>query len=156
MNWTTIRTALVKAMTMNKMLLIAAMFAGMVLASAQYTLGTGGLGSLGGSSPNTQGINTSLCHVIQGVQQVVAVVSILLFVLGGLMYAIAHMMPAAGQLRGNLQGWSMGMIVGGIVGLILVLLAPGLVGFIVANGQQAGGAVTSATCSSFGINLGAL
>ncbi len=145
---------MVKAMMMNKMLLIAAMFAGVVLASAQFSLGSGLGGITGSASPNTQGIQNSLCHVIQGVQQVVAVVSILLFVLGGLMYAIAHMMPAAGQLRGNLQGWSMGMIVGGIVGLILVLLAPGLVGFIVANGQAAGGAVTSAGCSSFGINLG--
>ncbi len=139
MNWTTIRTALVKAMMMNKMLLLAALFAGVVFASAQ--------------APNTQGIQNSLCNVILGVQEVVGVVSILLFVLGGVMYAIAHMMPAAGQLRGNLQGWSMGMIVGGIVGLILVLLAPGLVGFIVSNGQAAGGAVSTPVCSG-GIGLG--
>ena len=101
MNWTTIRTGLERALTMNKMLLLAALFAGVVLASAQ-----------GFSTFNTAPVQQTLCNVISAVQEVVGVVAILLFVLGGVMYAIAHMMPSAGQLRGNLQGWSMGMIVG--------------------------------------------
>ena len=118
---------------MNKMLLLAALFAGVVLASAQ-------------TPANTQGIQNTLCGVIAAVQTVVGVVAILLFVLGGIMYAIAHMMPSSGQLRGNLQGWSMGMIVGGIVGLILVLLAPGLVSFIISSAAAGGGAVSTPTC----------
>ena len=142
MNWTTIRTALAKALTMNKMLLLAAMFAGVVLASAQ-------------SPPNTIGIQNTLCSVVAGVQEVVGVIAILLFVLGGVMYAIAHMMPSAGQLRGNLQGWSMGMIVGGIVGLILVLLAPGIVGFIVSSAAAGGSSVNTASCNG-GFGFGGL
>ena len=142
MNWTTIRTALVKALTMNKMLLLAAMFAGVVLASAQPV-----------SSFNTAPVQQTLCNVISAVQEVVGVIAILLFVLGGVMYAIAHMMPSAGQLRGNLQGWSMGMIVGGIVGLILVILAPGIVGFIVGNGlsQTANGQTITNSCAGLGL-----
>ena len=107
---------------MNKMLLLAAIFAGMTLASAQV------------STFNTTGVQQTLCNVISAVQDVVGVIAVLLFVIGGIMYAIAHMMPSSGQLRGNLQGWSMGMIVGGIVGLILVILAPGIVTFILGNG----------------------
>ena len=143
MNWTTIRTTLVKAMTMNKMLLLAALFAGVVFASAQGAQ----------SSFNTAQVNATLCNVISAVQEVVGVIAILLFVLGGVMYAIAHMMPSAGQLRGNLQGWSMGMIVGGIVGLILVILAPGIVSFILGNGltTTANGLGTISTCTGFGL-----
>jgi cation transporter-like permease len=141
MNWTTIRTALVKALTMNKMLLLAAMFAGVVLASAQA------------STFNTAPVQQTLCNVISAVQEVVGVIAILLFVLGGVMYAIAHMMPSAGQLRGNLQGWSMGMIVGGIVGLILVILAPGIVSFIIGNGltQSANGNTITSSCTGLGL-----
>ncbi len=149
MNWTTIRTTLVKVLMMNKMLLLVAMFAGVVLASAQF----GGFGTGGVSSFNTAPVQQTLCNVISAVQEVVGVIAILLFVLGGVMYAIAHMMPSAGQLRGNLQGWSMGMIVGGIVGLILVILAPGIVTFIIGNGLSQtvnGGTITSA-CTGLGL-----
>jgi len=42
------------------------------------------------------------------------------------------MLPAAGNLKGNLQGWALGMIVGGIVGLIIVIIAPGIIGTILS------------------------
>ena len=56
-----------------------------------------------------------------------------------------------GETEVSLLSANLGMIVGGIVGLILVLLAPGLVGFIVSNGQAAGGAVTTPTCNGIGL-----
>ncbi len=145
MNWTTIKTNLANFMAMNKMLMFAALFIGITVASAQT------------SSFNVSGLQGTLCNVISAVQEVIGVIAILLFVIGGVMYAVAHMMPSAGSLRANLQGWSMGMIVGGVVGLILVILAPGIVGFIVgnglsttANGQNAGLSAVSG-CSGLGL-----
>ena len=133
MNWTTIKVGLAKAGIMNKMMLFAVLFGSMSLMLAQ-----------GGT------INTALCGVITTVQTVVGFVAVLLFVLGGVLYAIAHMMPSAGSMRGAIQGWSMGMIVGGIVGLILVILAPGLVAFIIGIGNTAGGGVGAYVCPSIG------
>ncbi len=129
---------------MNKMLLLAAIFAGMTLASAQV------------STFNTTGVQQTLCNVISAVQDVVGVIAVLLFVIGGIMYAIAHMMPSSGQLRGNLQGWSMGMIVGGIVGLILVILAPGIVTFILGNGltTAANGSTIIQSCQGLAGGIG--
>jgi hypothetical protein len=68
--------------------------------------------------------------IVTIVQTIIGVFAIALFMIGGILYAAAHFMPAAGQIRANMQGWAMGMILGAIVGLILVLIAPYLVNFI--------------------------
>ena len=68
--------------------------------------------------------------IVTIVQTIIGVFAIALFMIGGILYAAAHFMPAAGQIRANMQGWAMGMILGAIVGLILVLIAPYLVTFI--------------------------
>ena len=76
-------------------------------------------------------ISTQLCNLVKTIRGVVGILALLLFIAGGALYAVAHVMPAAGNLKGNLQGWSLGMIVGGIVGLIIVLVAPWLLSQIV-------------------------
>ncbi|MGC8586934.1 MAG: hypothetical protein ACP5K9_01435 [Candidatus Micrarchaeia archaeon] len=68
--------------------------------------------------------------IVSIVQTVIGVFAIALFMVGGVLYAAAHFLPAAGQIKANMQGWAMGMIIGSIVGLILVLIAPYLVGLI--------------------------
>jgi len=68
--------------------------------------------------------------IVTIVQTIIGVFAIALFMIGGILYAAAHFMPAAGQIRANMQGWAMGMILGAIVGLILVIIAPYLVSFI--------------------------
>jgi len=68
--------------------------------------------------------------IVTIVQTIIGVFAIALFMVGGILYAAAHFMPAAGQIRANMQGWAMGMILGAIVGLILVIIAPYLVSFI--------------------------
>jgi hypothetical protein len=95
------------------------------------------------STQATTVISKSLCNVVTSVQTVIGVISLVLFILGGALYAVAHMLPAAGNLRGNLQGWSLGMIVGGIVGLIIVIIAPYIIGTIIGNSSLAGTAITS-------------
>ena len=78
-------------------------------------------------------ITSSLCGIIGQIQGVVGVIALALFILGGAFYAVAHMLPAAGNLKGNLQGWSLGMIVGGIVGLVIVIIAPTLVSMVIST-----------------------
>ncbi len=77
---------------------------------------------------------SAICSVVAVVRTFIAFIALLLFIIGGVLYAIAHFLPAAGNLRGNLQGWSIGMLIGGIVGIILVLVAPGLINLIVGAG----------------------
>lgn len=100
------------------------------------------------ATPNpgvTNALSSSLCTIVGTVQAVVGVIALVMFVLGGALYAIAHMMPAAGNLKGNMQGWSLGMIIGGIVGIIIVIAAPGVIGLI-SNSAGASG-VGLVTCS---------
>ena len=95
-------------------------------------------------SASEVGVTTStLCGVVNGVRTVIGVLALLLFIIGGALYALAHLLPAAGNIRGNLQGWSLGMILGGIVGLILVILAPIILGFVLGFG---GITTTNVTC----------
>lgn len=103
-----------------------------VLTSAQGT-GTGALSS-------------SICNVVAAVRGVISVIAVILFVLGGTLYAVAHMLPAAGNIRGNLQGWSLGMIMGSIVGLVLVILAPNLIGLVISSAGSSGSGISSYTC----------
>ncbi len=83
-------------------------------------------------------ISSSLCGIITTIQDVVGVIALALFILGGAFYAVAHMLPAAGNLKGNLQGWSLGMIVGGIVGLVIVIIAPSVISMITSTSSNIG------------------
>ncbi len=83
------------------------------------------------------GLSSQLCAVVTDVRDIVGVFALVLFLIGGVLYAAAHFMPAAGQIRGNLQGWAMGMIIGGVIGLILVIMAPYVVTTIAGFGNSA-------------------
>ena len=78
-------------------------------------------------------ISSSLCGIITNIQAVVGVIALALFILGGACYGIAHMLPAAGNIKGNMQGWALGMVIGGIVGLIIVIIAPGIINLIASS-----------------------
>ncbi len=80
-------------------------------------------------------LSSSLCSVVNSIRAVVGIIALMLFILGGALYAIAHMLPAAGNLKGSVQGWSLGMIIGGIVGLIIVLIAPWMLTKIISVGS---------------------
>jgi hypothetical protein len=91
-----------------------------------------------------QQVAAQLCGIIQTVEIVVGVLTLLLFIIGGTIYAFAHFLP--GQTRGAAQGWALGMVIGGVVGLVIVLIAP----FVVQ--QVAGGSTyisqSLTTCTS--------
>ena len=86
---------------------------------------------------NAQNIANQLCSVVALVADIVGVLAILMFVLGGVLYAFAHFLPASGNLKGSMQGWGMGILMGGIIMLVLYLLAPFIVSHII-NASQGG------------------
>lgn len=68
-------------------------------------------------------IQSTLCGIISTISSVIFIIAIFMFVLGAILYGVAHMFPAAGNLKGSTQGWGIGMIVGGIIAIILYLLS---------------------------------
>jgi len=84
-------------------------------------------------------ISSALCSIYTIVHTVIFIIGLVLIIIGGAMYAGAHVLP--GNLKGSLQGYGMGMIVGGIAGVIIALSAPYIISVIAGN-------QTYATCGS--------
>ena len=96
--------------------------------------GAGSKPSSGGAAAGQQ-VNTltsQLCGIVNGVRTIIGVLALVMFLVGGVLYSAAHFMPAAGQIKANMQGWAMGMILGAVVGVILVILAPIIVNHLIA------------------------
>ncbi len=94
-------------------------------------------------------LTTALCGIITQVQEVIFFIALALMIIGGSLYAAAHMLPA--QQRGALQGYGMGMIIGGVVGVILVLVAPYVLNMILTNSAASGSGVSLANCGIFAV-----
>jgi hypothetical protein len=84
------------------------------------------------------GVTSQICGIVNTIRTVVGVLAIALFIAGGAIYAVAHLLPAAGNVRAGAQGWSMAMIVGGVIGLVLVIIAPFIVNMVVGFSGTAG------------------
>ncbi len=69
-------------------------------------------------------LSSTLCGIIAGISEIIGLLAIFMFVVGGTLYAFAHFMPAAGNLKGSMQGWGMGILMGGIIMVVLYALAP--------------------------------
>ena len=82
-------------------------------------------------------VSSAFCELVGAVRSIIALFAVVLFLIGGVLYAVAHFLPSAGQLKGSLQGWALGMILGGIVGVILVIIAQPLVNMIAGFGNVA-------------------
>ena len=117
-------------------------------------------GNSGSSSSTTSCTQTSqacyatiyaICGIITTISTIIAIFSLVMFILGGTLYALAHFLPAAGNFRSGLQGWGMGMIIGGIVALILYVAAPFIVSTIANIGASQGSATTGFGIS--GLNI---
>lgn len=72
-------------------------------------------------------LSMTLCGIIDGIRTFVGILAIALFLIGGVLYAVAHFIPTSVDFRKSLTGWSTAMIVGGIIGLIVVIIAQPLV-----------------------------
>ncbi len=102
------------------------------------------------SAQATNTVQNVLCGVITSISQILSILALMLFILGGTLYAFAHFLPAAGNFRGNLQGWGMGMLMGGIIALILYIAAPFIINQIISvnTGSTLGGGTGTNTVNA--------
>ncbi len=84
-------------------------------------------------------LSVTLCGFIQGIRNVIGILAMALFLIGGVLYSVAHFIPTSVEFRKSLQGWSTAMIIGGIIGLIVVIIAAPLVTLFAGFGGAAGG-----------------
>ncbi len=104
-----------------------------------------------------QSIGNALCGIVAIISNIVGVLAILMFVLGGTLYGFAHFMPASGNIKGSMQGWGMGILMGSIVMLILYLLAPFIITRLIAASQGSNSAlpaIQNIGCNSAGQAVG--
>ena len=87
------------------------------------------------SPTGVNAISSTFCALVGTVRSVIALFAVVMFLIGGVLYAIAHFLPTTGQLKGSLQGWALGMILGGIVGVILVIIAQPIVNMVATFGN---------------------
>ncbi|MCL4373319.1 MAG: hypothetical protein M1360_00815 [Candidatus Marsarchaeota archaeon] len=86
------------------------------------TPGSGSTGGTSGTPPNLGGATNAICSVYTTVESIIFILGLTLMILGGALYAGAHVLP--GQTRGSVQGYGMGMILGGVIGVIIAVAAP--------------------------------
>ncbi|MDE1827833.1 MAG: hypothetical protein KGH65_01595 [Candidatus Micrarchaeota archaeon] len=124
-------------------ILLGSMFS---IVNAATSVSGGGSSSgttVSGTNGSTIDVLTSqLCGIVGGVRTVIGVIALVMFLVGGVLYAVGHFMPAAGQVKASMQGWAMGMILGGVIGVILVILAP----FIISTILNFGSGLSSLAC----------
>ncbi|MCL4373310.1 MAG: hypothetical protein M1360_00865 [Candidatus Marsarchaeota archaeon] len=82
----------------------------------------------GGSASNA--VN-AICTLYLAVKSVIFILGLVLIILGGAMYAGAHVLP--GSTKGSVQGYGMGMILGGVIGVIIAVSASYILTVITGN-----------------------
>ncbi|MGC8710334.1 MAG: hypothetical protein ACP5RF_01865 [Candidatus Micrarchaeia archaeon] len=81
-------------------------------------------------------LSSTFCGIVGTVRSIISLFALVMFLAGGVLYAVAHFLPTTGQLKGSMQGWALGMILGGIVGIILVVIAPSVVNMVAGFGNN--------------------
>ena len=89
-------------------------------------------------------LSVTICGLVSTVRNIVGALALVLFIIGGVMYAISHFIPTSVKFREELQGWSTAMIIGGVIGLVIVIVAPQIVTLFENLASGAGG-VTGST-----------
>lgn len=87
----------------------------------------------------TGAIVTQLCGIVDAVRNIIGILALVLFLLGGVFYAISHFLPTNLDFKKSMTTWSTAMIIGGMIGLVMVLIAQPLIVLIIGLGQSAGG-----------------
>jgi hypothetical protein len=87
----------------------------------------------------TASVTSDICLIYNAVHSVIFILGIAMVILGGALYAGAHVMP--GTSKGTIQGYAMGFILGGVVGVVIAIMAPYIISIIV--GQSASSITTT-------------
>ena len=112
-----------------------------------YALAAVGLISAIGAQSAVSTISVTLCGLVDGVRSIIGALAIVLFLIGGVLYATAHFLPTSLEYRKSLIGWAQAMIVGGIIGLVVVLLAQPIVSLFTNITVGAGGTTGASAIS---------
>ncbi len=91
----------------------------------------GSFATILGSASLTSNIVAPICTIYTAVHTAIFILGLTLMILGGALYAGAHMMPGAS--KGSIQGYGMGMILGGVIGVIIAIAAPYILGLLTGN-----------------------
>ncbi|MDE1811131.1 MAG: hypothetical protein KGH66_03755, partial [Candidatus Micrarchaeota archaeon] len=118
-------------------------------ATQSSTLGTGSNSQQSGiSSAAITQIQKEIGNICNSIEGIVFILGLALMLLGGALYAGAHVMPS--QTRGQIQGYGMSMLMGGVVGVIIALLAPWMLNEVISLSNSG---VPKVSCSSTGAVL---
>lgn len=99
----------------------------------QHGAGVGATSSsgTGGTYPPSGTIITSVqltCTLYTALHNIVFILALLLMIIGGFLYAGAHVLPSVS--RPAIQTYGMGMLIGGLSGVIIVLASAWLLGLL--------------------------
>ncbi len=83
------------------------------------------------SGAASSSVTGALCQIYNTVRNVIFLIGITLAVLGGVVYALASIMP--GSHKSGLQGYGIGMIIGGVLGIVIAVAAPYILNLIVSS-----------------------
>lgn len=106
------------------------------------TTGVYCVASSGSSSTTSTGqINSTICTIYDDVHNAIFILGLALMILGGALYAGAHIMP--GTTKGTVQGYGMGLLLGGVIGIIIALISPYILGLLISGNSSIGSAATT-------------
>ncbi|MDE1851033.1 MAG: PKD domain-containing protein, partial [Candidatus Micrarchaeota archaeon] len=86
-------------------------------------------------SSTTQPLQSTLCGIVALLNMVLYTLALALFVIGGVLYTLAHTLPS--QARGMMQGYGAGIMMGGISVAIIALIAPYVLALFLGGGLGA-------------------
>ncbi|MGC8669642.1 MAG: hypothetical protein ACP5TL_00625 [Candidatus Micrarchaeia archaeon] len=90
--------------------------------------------SVANATATSNAVN-AICSVYNGVHAVIFILGLVLMILGGAVYAGAHLLP--GATKGTVQGYAMGMLIGGVIGVMIALASPYILQVITGNANIA-------------------
>ena len=86
------------------------------------------------ASSLTTMISSDICPIYVAVNTGIFILGLTLMILGGALYAAAHIMPASS--KGSMQGYGMGMIIGGVIGVAIAETAPYILGLLTSTSSS--------------------
>ena len=91
-------------------------------------------------------INLQLCGIVDEIRNVVGILALTLFLLGGILYSISHFLPTNLDFKKSLTTWSTTMLIGAVIALVIVLAAKPLLTTIISIVSQPGSGAITISC----------
>ncbi len=98
------------------------------------------------AQPAASAINLQLCGIVDEIRNVVGILALTLFLLGGILYSISHFLPTNLDFKKSLTTWSTTMLIGAVIALVIVLAAKPLLTTIISIVSQPGSGAITISC----------